>query len=416
MPVEPPVVEVPAVDGPDFDGRPVDGRPEVPRLQLRTPAAVDVFTRILTHGPIGRIDVTRQTGLSQAAVTKAVTPLIENGFIVVDGEQQSGLAPGRPVYPLRVVPDSLLAIGIKITADEVIGVATTMRAEIMYAVHLPVADSGVGTIVAAVVSAARSVQEALGDASARVAGIGVAVSGDVDRNRGVVRESALLGWHDVALGRMLAAELRAPILIENDVRALTIAEQWFGVGVDAGAFAIVTIGAGIGCGLYLNGDVVSGANGVAGEIGHLPLASQSIVCGCGRRGCVEAVASSSSILAAVRAGEQNPQLSLHDAIERARTGNPTAVAAFDRAASVIGTAIATMVNLVGPEIVLVAGESVADFDLYETRVREAFAEHAFGAAADTRIVTTTHTFDDWARGAAAAVIRAIVRGEQMIAA
>jgi len=388
----------------------------VPRLELRTPAAIDVFTRILTHGPIGRIDITRQTGLSQAAVTKAVTPLIESGFVVVDGEQQSGLAPGRPVYPLRVVPESLLSIGIKVNADEVIGVATTMRADIMYAVHLPVEDTRVETIVAAVVSAAGSIREALGAAAARVAGIGVAVSGDVDTQGGIVRESALLGWHEVPLGSILAAELQAPVLIENDVRALTIAEQWFGVGVDAGAFAIVTIGAGIGCGLYVNGDVVSGAHGVAGEIGHLPLAPESFLCTCGRHGCVEAVASSSSILAAVRAGEGRPELTLQDAIDLAHAGNPTAIAAFDRAGRVIGTAIAAMVNLVGPEIVLVAGESVSNYDLYETRLREAFAEHAFGAAANARIVTTTHTFDDWARGAAAAVIRATVRGEQMVAA
>ncbi|MBK4346273.1 ROK family protein [Lacisediminihabitans changchengi] len=387
-----------------------------PRLELRTPAAIDVFTRILTHGPIGRIDITRQTGLSQAAVTKAVTPLIVEGFVVVDDEQQRGLAPGRPVYPLRVMPNSLLSIGVKVNADEVIGVATTMRAEIIHSVHLPVADTSVETIVTAVVSAVSSLRADLGDSAARVAGIGVSVSGDVDTRGGVVRDSALLGWHEVPLGRILADELQSPVLIENDVRALTIAEQWFGVGVDAGTFAIVTIGAGIGCGLYVNGDVVSGANGVAGEIGHLPLAPESYLCTCGRHGCVEAVASSGSILAAIRASEERPELSLQDAIDLAHAGNASAVAAFDRAGRVIGTAVAAMVNLVGPEIVLVAGESVANYDLYETRLREAFAEHAFGSAANARIVTTSHTFDDWARGAAAAVIRATVRGEQMVAA
>ena len=62
-----------------------------------------------------------------------------------------------------------------------------------------------------------------------------------------------------------------PVVIDNDVRALSIAEEWFGIGVDSSSFAIVTIGAGIGCGLYVNGDVVEGDHGVAGEIGHLPL-------------------------------------------------------------------------------------------------------------------------------------------------
>jgi predicted NBD/HSP70 family sugar kinase len=76
--------------------------------------------------------------------------------------------------------------------------------------------------------------------------------------------------------------------------------------------------------------------------------------------------------------------------------------------TVIGPAIATMVNLAGPQLVLICGEGVADYDLYDRRLRDAFAEHAFGTAASCEIVTRPHTFEDWARGASAAVIRALV--------
>ena len=114
-----------------------------------------------------------------------------------------------------------------------------------------------------------------------------------------------------------------PVVVDNDVRALTIAEEWFGIGVDTDSFAIVTIGTGIGCGLYLNGDVVEGAHGVAGEIGHLPLAPAEIVCSCGRRGCVETVASSAAILSSIREAQRDPELTLREAVQLARCGNRT---------------------------------------------------------------------------------------------
>lgn len=376
---------------------------------LRTRASVDVFTRILTHGPIGRIGIGRAVGLSQAAVTKAVAPLIRDGFVHEDIATQRGLAPGRPVYPLSVVPMSLLVIGVKVNPGEVIGVATTMTADVLHTAHRAVVDNSVAAVVEAVAALTVELQVALGTQADRVAGIGVSVSGDVDSANGVVRDSPLLGWEGVRLRALLEDRIDLPILIDNDVRALTIAEQWFGVGVDVDSFAIATIGSGIGSGIYLNGDVVAGSHGVAGEIGHLPLASEDLICTCGRRGCVEAEASSGAILAAVRRDTGLPDLTMQQAVDLAHGGDPAATRAFDRAGTVIGSAIAALANLVGPAIILVTGEGVVDYDLFERRIREAFAAHAFGAAARCLIVTRAHTFDDWARGAAASVIRAVVR-------
>jgi predicted NBD/HSP70 family sugar kinase len=173
----------------------------------------------------------------------------------------------------------------------------------------------------------------------------------------------------------------------------------------------VTIGSGIGCGLYINGEVVSGAYGVSGELGHLPLAPGNLVCTCGRRGCVETVASSDAILARTRETTGRADLDLAGAIKLAHEGDEHAREAFDRAGEVIGAALAAMVNLVGPELVVIAGEGVAEYDLYEERMRQTFADHAFGAAGDCRLMLRSHTFDNWARGAAATVIRSYVRGE-----
>jgi predicted NBD/HSP70 family sugar kinase len=383
-----------------------------PRLPPASPAAIDVLTRILTSGPIPRVDIARQTGLSQAAVTKAVAPLVEAGFVALDGARGRPDAPGRPVTPLRVVAESVTVIGVKITADEAIGVATDFGATILDTEHRRMARHTPAQVVRTVQAVVAALVRRLGERAEQLVGIGVSVSGDVDTAHGIVRDSPKLGWHDVALRELLEERLDRPVRIDNDVHALTIAEQWFGVGAgDVDSFVIVTIGSGIGCGLYLNGDVVNGSFGVSGELGHLPLADQGLTCECGRVDCVETIASSAAIVRAVQAATGRTDLDMDAIVELAHAGQPDAVAAFDRAATAIGRAIAVVANLTGPEVAVIEGESVADFDVYETTVRKTFAAQAFGAAAQCRIELRPHTFDAWARGAAASVIRSFVRQE-----
>jgi predicted NBD/HSP70 family sugar kinase len=374
-----------------------------------------VLTRILTQGPIPRVEIARRTGLSQAAVTKAVAPLIEAGFVTdqsaAPAEAENGLGIGRPVSPLTVVRNSVSVIGLKVTPTALIGVTTDFTAGIRAVRHQQLDDTSPAVVIEQLADLAKELIKSGQPGTGPLIGVGVAVSGDVDARHGVVRHSPLMGWRDVTVADQLAKRLKVPVVVTNDVRALTVAEHWFGVGVDADSFAVVTIGSGIGCGLYINGEVVSGAYGVSGELGHLPLAPGELVCTCGRRGCVETVASSDAILTRTRETTGRPDLDLAGAIKLAHEGDEHAREAFDRAGEVIGAALAAMVNLVGPELVVIAGEGVAEYDLYEERMREAFAAHAFGAAGDCRLMLRSHTFDDWARGAAATVIRSYVRGE-----
>jgi predicted NBD/HSP70 family sugar kinase len=371
---------------------------------LGTATSAEIFTRIITHGPVSRLDIGRLTGLSQAKVTKTVSPLIEGGYVTV-GEHAEHSFPGRPVRPLSVVPRSMIAIGVKVNADEIFAVTVNLGNDVLGSTRRRLKSHDPDATAAAIVTAVHSLVEQLGDDAAHLSGVGVSVSGDIDSKTGTVRHSPLLGWTQVELGAALESRLGLPITVENDVRALAKSEQWFGVGRDAVSFAIVTIGAGIGCGIYVNGDVVVGSHGVAGEIGHLPLASSDAICVCGRRGCVEAVASSHAIRDAVRRAHDDPDLTLDDVIRLAHEGDPTAVDAFERAGTAIGAALAATVNLFGPEVVVIAGEGVMDYDLYERRFREEFLAHAFGAAANCRLVVQRHTFVDWARGAAIASLR-----------
>ncbi|CAM5488993.1 Putative NBD/HSP70 family sugar kinase OS=Leifsonia shinshuensis OX=150026 GN=HNR13_003640 PE=3 SV=1 [Leifsonia shinshuensis] len=374
------------------------------RPVLGTAASAEIFTRIITHGPVSRLDIGRLTGLSQAKVTKTVSPLIADGFVTV-GEHAEHAFPGRPVRPLSVVPRSMIAVGVKVNADEIFAVTVSLGNEVIGSTRRRLTGHAPETTITAIVKSVTALVDQLGDDARFLTGVGVSVSGDIDTADGIVRDSPLLGWTHVPLGSLLAERLGLPVIVENDVRALAKSEQWFGVGTDADSFAIITIGAGIGCGIYVNGDVVVGAHGVAGEIGHLPLGPSDALCVCGRRGCVEAVASSHAIRDAVCQGHDDPTLTLADAIRLAHEGDPSAVDAFERAGTAIGAAVATTVNLFGPEVVVIAGEGVMDYDLYERRFREEFLAHVFGTAANCRLIVRRHTFVDWARGAAVAALR-----------
>ena len=377
-------------------------------LRSASDGASRVFVTILTRSPISRIEIARATGLSQAAVTKAVTPLTVAGL--VDAKSTTGRdgSPGRPANPVALVPDALVILGVKVNVDEIVAVATDLATHPIVTERRPLTAHDPQTVVDAIGEICASLTDRLGPMAGRIAGIGVTVSGDVDTAAGLVRESALMGWSAVDLKGMLSGIVPWPLIVENDVRALTIAEHWFGVGVGTASFAIVTIGRGIGSGLHLNGEVVSGAYGVAGEIGHLPLADPDRLCVCGRRGCVEAVASTAAIASAV-SDAIGREVSIEEAVQLAHDGDPRAAAAFEAAAAVVGIAIASLANLTGPELVLIGGEGVSNFDLFDATLRDAFASHAFGAAVRCPIVVRPHTFEDWARGGAAAAIQSLVR-------
>ena len=364
-----------------------------------------VFTTVLTRGPISRIDIAKTTGLSQAAVTKAITPLIADGLVGdADTAPARASSPGRPASPIAVRPSALSLIGVKVNDDELIGVLTDARTGIAASKRIPLTAHDPETVIAAVIGL---VGRLAGYATAPVCAIGVSVSGDVDPASGTVRDSAILGWTDVALGDRLTEALAIPVTIENDVHALTFGEHWFGVGLGTASFAIVTIGRGVGSGLHLGGEVVSGAYGVVGEVGHIPVASPERVCRCGRRGCTEAVASTAAITERISRAHGR-EVSIGEAVRLAHEGHPSAVEAFTEAGSAIGTAIATLINIVGPELVIIGGEAVANFDLFERSLRRAIDDHAFGAAARCDIVARPHTFEDWARGAAASAIGALI--------
>jgi predicted NBD/HSP70 family sugar kinase len=363
---------------------------------------------VLTEGPLSRVELARRLGISSAAVTKAAKPFIENGYLHELASERTAPGAGRPVSPLAITPDREFFAGVKVTADELIGVVCDLKSRIRSAARRALPDREPATVVATLAELVADLLGADPELRARTRRLGIAVSGDVDRASGVVRYSPLLGWQDVALANAAAAASGLDVVLENDVKALTVAEHWFGDGAGTEDFILVTVGAGIGCGIITGGRLLSGAYGVAGEIGHVCVDVAGPMCHCGARGCVEAVAATEAIIAGARAATGGAELTLADAVALARSGDDGVRKVFAEAGTAIGLGIAAVVNLVGPQRIVVSGEGLDAYDLFEAHIRDAFATHAFGAAARCTVTIRPLPFEAWARGAAAVSIQQLI--------
>jgi len=204
---------------------------------------------------------------------------------------------------------------------------------------------------------------------ARLAGVGLACPGPVNIRTGVVRELPNVGWRNVPLARMLASAARVPVVAINDVDAGTYGEYRFGAGQDGQCVVGIFPGTGVGGGCVVRGELLVGAEWSALEIGHLPVQPRGPLCGCGQRGCLEAVASRMTIAQASAAAAyrgQAPHLLAEAgtdmqtirsrAIARAIAAGDIAIERIVRdAAGWTGVGVAAMVNLLAPDIVVLGG-------------------------------------------------------------
>jgi glucokinase len=230
-----------------------------------------------------------------------------------------------------------------------------------------------------------------------VGAIGVGVPGTVDPVTGVIGEShhtADLNGHH--LGGTLGARFGLPTVADNDVNALALGEWRFGLGQGARSLVVLAAGTGIGAGIVLDGRLVRGHTGYAGEFGHATVRFDGRPCWCGARGCLAVYASGRGIAEAA-GGREAARV-----FQAAAAGEAAAAAIADEACDALGAMIGTIVNGLNPEVVVVTGGVAAAYAAREAAVRQAAGRHALGAAlAGTRIAIVASDKNATVRGPAA---------------
>ncbi|MCZ6676128.1 MAG: ROK family protein [Candidatus Poribacteria bacterium] len=230
-----------------------------------------------------------------------------------------------------------------------------------------------------------------------ISGIGVSCGGPLDTKTGVVYSPPNLpGWDAVPLKALIEAEFHIHTVIENDANASALAEWRFGGGRGYNYVLYMTMSTGIGGGIVANGQIYHGANDSAGEVGHQILLPNGPLCGCGKRGCLEALCSGPSIArraqAAIRKQPNTHILDFTDGsidhvksehvLQAARNGDALAISLMDETAYYMGWGIANLVNILNPEIVLIGTIAVAAGDLLLNPIRRTVADMAMQRPAE----------------------------------
>jgi predicted NBD/HSP70 family sugar kinase len=358
----------------------------------------ELAREVLIHGPISRAELGRRLGLSPASLTRLSKPFLDRGLFV-DGPENSERSVGRPAKPLDVRVDAQRYVGIKITGEEALGVATNLRADPLGAVSVDLASHSVDDVIAAV----RQVVDSLGG-TAELSAVGISIGGKVTESR-VVARAPFLGWRDVDLGGLVSTDLGLPVTVENDVVALVAAEHWFGVAKGIENFALITTGAGVGYGLVIHDRSVVTADTGLGLGGHFPLDPTGPLCIDGHRGCSTAMLSIPSMCASARIG-LGYDVTYPELLQLASNDNPVAVAVVDSAARALGRMIAATTNLTMVDTVVLSGEGIALADVALDTIHAAVAADRDPDAAPVRLLVDDSGFSAWARGAAASAIQA----------
>ena len=287
-------------------------------------ASRSVALQVLINGPISRSDIARKLDLSAGSLTRLSTPLIESGLLVEVEERTDGRA-GRPSKPLDIVPESQHFLGMKLTADAVLGVLTDLRANILESRSVELSTRDPESVVALIAQLANELASSVASVTALGVGIGALVS-----DHTTVRSAPFLGWSDVPLGALLEAATGLPTVIENDVVAFTESEHWFGAGRGLKGFAVLTLGAGIGYGLVAHDEIVLDDDSGIGLVGHWPLDPFGPLCPAGHRGCARSVLTQSAVANAVSVA-LDQSVSYEEALDLAEGGEPAARRVVDDA-------------------------------------------------------------------------------------
>ncbi|WP_328557002.1 MULTISPECIES: ROK family transcriptional regulator [unclassified Streptomyces] len=310
-----------------------------------------VMHTVSDEGPLSRAAVASHIGLTRAAVSTLVDELIRAGLLEELGPERPGRV-GRPGSALAVSGHGPAGIGAEVGVDHLAVCAVDLRGVVRARAVLHGTNRGraAGPVIRELTALVRQVVAEAEREGLWPAGLAVAVPGLVARDARTVVRAPNLDWHDTDLGTLLPAEL--PLTVDNEANFGGLAELWLGDGAPRD-FLHVSAEIGIGAAILVDGRLLRGTRGFAGELGHVPVRPEGPACPCGGRGCLEQYAGEEAVLraAGLEPGEDRVGL----LARRAADGDPGVRRALRDAGTALGIALTGAVNLLDPETVVLGG-------------------------------------------------------------
>ena len=328
-----------------------------------------IFQLIQATPSISRVELSEKSRLSTAAITGVVNSLLARNLLVEGVALATSV--GRKRIGLSLRSDLGYVVGIDLGTYNLRIVVTDMNGTVLAGSEVETQMSKGKEVVldrcfAVVRKTVASARVSMDD----VLGIGIAFSGVIDVDRGLVLSSGWMHqWKNVPLKAIVEDEFGVTCLLDDSVRAVATYEKCFGAGCDLKDFVYVDVGMGIGSAIFIDGQIYRGFNGSAGEFGHMTVDEDGPLCCCGSNGCLEALASCATVIQSVQlAIEKGVASKLIDMVNRditritvemiaaaAEQNDSLAYRALHEAASHIGAACSDLVNLLNPQAIVFGG-------------------------------------------------------------
>lgn len=377
-----------------------------------------ILNALRDHSPISRASLAGVTGLNKTTVSSLVQQLIDAHFVTEAGILKTEDT-GRPGMMLELNPNAGCMLGMEIGVDFIsvvasnFGVETVWRRQVQ---HAP--DMGQEEILHRAVDLVREALKQIGDECREVLGLGVGVPGLVDISSGTILFAPNLHWRNVSVRRILEQNFDFPIHVDNEANMATLGESYFGVARGARSVLYISAGVGLGGGIVLEGRVLTGAGGFAGEVGHMTMQPDGLRCNCGNLGCWETLASQGSVFRRVREAVEGgartlllgycdgdlENLSIPLVVRAAQAGDSVATDALEETGVYLGIGLANLINALNPEVVVFGGSLSLAGDFLLPVINRVIAERALRwSLGTTRVHVAAHGFDACVMGGIASV-------------
>ncbi|HSJ52027.1 MAG TPA: ROK family protein [Actinomycetota bacterium] len=345
-----------------------------------------VLERLHLAGPLTRSELTAATGLNRSTVADLLGELGGLG-LVEERPSPAPSGPGRPSPVVHAKPEGAIVLAVEIAVDSVAVATVGLGGHVYNRIRIarPRGRFSPNETVQDVAKLAGPLLDAL-PATHSFVGVGAAVAGITRRSDGFVHLAPNLGWRDVPLAAMLAAglDLGVPVLAANEADLGALAEHRRGDRPGVDNLVYVSGEVGIGAGIVVDGKVLLGAAGYAGEVGHMLINPGGLPCGCGATGCWETEAGETALLRRVGLGAGSDHLDRM--AERAADGDEATLRAITEVGGWLGLGIGNLVNLFNPEMVVVGGLFHRLFRFLEPSMLEAVASRALAPSRPQAII------------------------------
>ena len=340
-----------------------------PAERIFAARAGDLFQLLRDGRPWTRAELAGTTGLARSTVAGRVDLLLHSGFVVSVGEALS--SGGRPPSRFAFHPQARVILAADVGASHVRVALTDLGGTVLAEERAPLpVTEGPETVLGHVVSTGERLMAQVGRPPERLAGVGIGLPGPVEHATGrPVKPPIMPGWDGFDVVGFVQGSFDVPVLVDNDVNIMALGER-AGFWPDVDDLLFVKVATGIGSGIISSGQLQRGADGTAGDVGHVRVTGgDGVVCRCGNTGCLEAIASGEALARALTA-EGITAASGAEVVALAGAGSLPAVRALRQAGRDIGEVLATCVNLLNPSVIVIGGSMAAAGEHVMAGVRE----------------------------------------------